>query len=222
MTFWVAGAVVGSSVIGGIASSQAAKTQARAADAATQLQRDMFERQLELGRPWQEAGVNALAKLQAGDVGGYMDPSYQFRLGEGMKALERTAAARGGLLSGSAMREAQRYGQGLASTEYATAYNRLAAMAGLGQTAAQQLGTAGMNAASNIGAGMGAAAQARASGYMGPANALTGGLQSYLNYSQGQQLLNRMPYYGQAAPISASTGYDVGGLPSDYLAYNPV
>jgi len=215
-------AILGSAVIGGLSSRSAAKTQARAADAATQLQRDMFERQLELGRPWQEAGVNALARMQAGDVGGYMDPSYQFRLGEGMKALERTAAARGGLLSGSAMREAQRYGQGLASTEYTNAYNRLASMANLGQTVSQQLGTAGMNAASNIGAGMGAAAQARASGYMGPANALTGGLQSYLNYSQGQQFLNRMPYYGQAAPISASTGYDVGNLPSDYLAYNPV
>jgi len=52
------------------------------------------------------------------------DPGYAFRLSEGMKALDRTAAARGGLLSGATLRGAQRYGSDLASQEYGNAYNR--------------------------------------------------------------------------------------------------
>ena len=93
MTFWVAGAVVGSSLIGANAANKASSTQAAAADQATQLQREMFNKQVELQEPWRQAGVNALAKMQSGDVMGYMDPSYQFRLGEGLKALDRQAAA---------------------------------------------------------------------------------------------------------------------------------
>jgi hypothetical protein len=52
------------------------------------------------------------------------DPGYAFRLSEGMKALDRTAASRGGLLSGATLKGAQQYGQGLASQEYQNAFNR--------------------------------------------------------------------------------------------------
>jgi hypothetical protein len=52
------------------------------------------------------------------------DPGYAFRLSEGMKALDRTAASRGGLLSGATLRGAQRYGSDLASQEYQNAFNR--------------------------------------------------------------------------------------------------
>jgi hypothetical protein len=108
MTFWVAGAIVGSSVIGGISANKAANTQVAAADRAAQLQQQQFDKNIELQAPWREAGVNALGKLQSGDVMGQMDPGYQFRLSEGMKALDRTAASRGGLLSGATLKGAQR------------------------------------------------------------------------------------------------------------------
>lgn len=52
------------------------------------------------------------------------DPSYQFRLSEGTKALQKSAAARGGLLGGGTLRALDRYSQGLASTEYQNAFNR--------------------------------------------------------------------------------------------------
>jgi hypothetical protein len=52
------------------------------------------------------------------------DPGYQFRLEQGMKALNAQSAAKGGLMSGGALKAAQRYGQGLASQEYGAAYNR--------------------------------------------------------------------------------------------------
>lgn len=192
MTFWVAGAVVGSSLIGANAANKASSTQAAAADQATQLQREMFNKQVELQQPWQQAGVNALAKLQSGDVMGYMEPSYQFRLGEGLKALDRQAAARGGLISGGALKAAQRYGQDFASQEFGNAYNRLAGLAGIGQTATNTIGNAGSNFASNAGNLMTSGAAARASGYVGGANALTGGLNQYLNYTQGNNMLNAL------------------------------
>jgi len=52
------------------------------------------------------------------------DPGYQFRLDEGAKAVQGSAAAQGGLLSGAAMKAMQRYGQVFGSNEYGNAYNR--------------------------------------------------------------------------------------------------
>ena len=222
MTFWVAGAVVGSSLIGANASSRAASTQAAAADRAAAGQERMFERQVELSEPWRKAGETALNKLVPlateytpfGMSQFQADPGYGFRMSEGMKALERGAAARGGLLSGATLKGIQRFGQDLASQEYQNAFNRyqaerqarlgpLQSLAGVGQTTTQQLGQAGMQAAQNIGETQMSGAAARASGYVGGANALTQGLGTYLNYSQGQNMLNAL----RAPTAAVPTGY---------------
>ena len=52
------------------------------------------------------------------------DPGYKFRLSEGMKALDATAASRGGLLSGNTVRGATDYNQASASQEYGNAFGR--------------------------------------------------------------------------------------------------
>jgi len=52
------------------------------------------------------------------------DPGYQFRLGEGQKAIDHSLAAQGGLLSGAAMKAASKYNQDFASNEYQNVYNR--------------------------------------------------------------------------------------------------
>jgi PPE-repeat protein len=116
-----------------------------------------------------------------------MDPGYAFRLSEGQKALERSAAARGGLLSGSMLKGAQRFGQEMGSQEYMNAFNRaqaqlgtrlgtLGSLYGAGQASAQQIaGQAGQMGA-NVGNLMTQAGQARASGYIGQANALANAL----------------------------------------------
>jgi hypothetical protein len=205
MTFWVAGATIASSLIGGSAARKAASTQASAADRAAELQREQFERQVELQAPFREAGVRALPELEAasrytpfGMQQFTADPGYGFRLAEGQKALDRQAAARGGLISGGALKAAQRYGQEMGSQEYTNAFNRyqterqarlnpLQSLAGVGQTSVAQLGAAGQAMATGVGEAGGQAAQARASGYMGGANALSQGLNQYLNYSQGQE-----------------------------------
>lgn len=216
MTFWVAGAVVGSSLIGANAASKASSTQAAAADQATQLQREMFNKQVELQEPWRQAGVNALAKMQSGNVMGYMDPSYSFRFGEGLKALDRTASARGGLISGSALKAAQRFGQDYASQEFGNAYNRLAALANVGQTSASNTGNAAGTFGANAGNLMTGAGAARASGYVGGANALTGGLNQYLNYTQNANMLNSLQNrnvapYAMSGDYSVSPNYTLGG-----------
>lgn len=90
------------------------------------------------------------------------DPGYAFRLSEGQKALDRSAAARGGLISGAALKAATRYGQDMGSQEYQNAFNRyqternaqlnpLQSLAGVGQTSTNTLGSAGQNYASNVG-----------------------------------------------------------------------
>lgn len=224
-------AIIGSSLFGASASSSAAKTQAAAADRAAELQREQFERQVELQAPFREAGVRALPELEAasrytpfGMQQFTADPGYGFRLAEGQKALDRQAAARGGLISGGALKAAQRYGQEMGSQEYTNAFNRyqterqarlnpLQSLAGMAQTSVGQLGQAGQAYATGAGEAMGAAAQARASGYMGGANALSQGLTSYMGYSQDQ---DRNALLQQA--ISRQTP-SVYGRPSDYSGY---
>jgi hypothetical protein len=206
MAAWmIPAAIIGSSLFGSSAASKAAREQAAAANRAAELQREQFERQVELQKPFREAGVRALPELEAasrytnfGMDQFTADPGYGFRLSEGQKALDRQAAARGGLISGGALKAAQRYGQEMGSQEYTNAFNRyqterqarlnpLQSLAGMAQTSVGQLGQAGQAMATGVGEAGAAAAQARASGYMGGANALSQGLTGYLNYSQGQQ-----------------------------------
>ena len=221
-------ATVGSALIGSRASRDAASQQQQAASQASDVQRDIFERQVELQAPFREAGLSGQNRLlellgiggdkNVADFGKYAtaefgadkfqaDPSYAFRMSEGMKALERSAAARGGLLSGATLKGIQRYGQDLASTEYQNAFNRFQAeragtlnpfqaLAGTAQSSAnvlgQQAGVLGQQLGSNIiGAG-----NAQAAGTIGSANAIASGVGQGINFYQNQQLLNRLPTYG--------------------------
>lgn len=198
----IATAIVSSAVIGGISAKSAADTQARSADAATAAQERMFAKQVKLQEPFRQVGVNALPELVAASkyepftmAKFQADPGYAFRLQEGMKALERSAAARGGLLSGATLKGVQEYGQGLASQEFTNAFNRyqaeraarlnpLQSLAGMSQTSANTLTNAAGQLGQNIGSNIMAGGAARASGYMGMANAASGGLSQYLAYQQ--------------------------------------
>jgi hypothetical protein len=202
---WGLVAVAGSTLVGAYGANKASKAQLQGAREGAAAEREMFERQVELQEPFRQVGVNALPDLVAASqydpftIDKFQaDPGYGFRLKEGIRALENSAAARGGLLSGNAMRGITRYGQGLASEEFDKAFNRyqagfasrlnpLQALAGVGQTSANTLtGAAGQLGASlsNLAVGAG---NARASGYAGTANALASGLGQGLNYYQGNQ-----------------------------------
>jgi hypothetical protein len=93
----------------------------------------------------QQQPGNALAAFQA-------DPGYQFRLGEGNKAIERAAASRGGMYSGATLKALQRFGQDHASNEFGNVFGRLSTVAGFGPAATNAIGSAGQNFANQAGA----------------------------------------------------------------------
>jgi hypothetical protein len=217
----IAAAIATSAAVGAYSARKGAKAQQQAADQSAEVQREIFQKQTELAEPFRQAGItsqNELMRLlgiggdaSAADYGmltrGYrpedlsMDPGYAFRLTEGQKALERSAAARGGLLSGSMLKGTQRFGQDLASQEYMNAFNRaqaqlgtrlgtLGSLYGAGQAATQQVAGQAGQYGENVGNLLMAGGAARASGYAGMGNALNQALGTYLNYQQGKQYLD--------------------------------
>lgn len=198
----LAAATIGGSVISGLFGKSGADTQAKAAQQAAQLQaqeqdkslafqQQEFAQQQANQAPYLKAGDSALASLsdllkpggqlmQAAPsftaptgVNEQNDPGYQFRLQQGQDALQKSAAAQGGLLTGGFARGLADYAQNDASNEYqntynralqtyqtnynafqqnqANLYNRYAGMAGVGQQAVGQIGSEGGQAAANVG-----------------------------------------------------------------------
>jgi len=139
-------------------------------DEANALLRQVYGDAFDQLAPYREGGTQAFTTLSqlAGPGGEFnrsftaqdleMDPGYQFRLAEGQKALERSAAARGSLQSGGTLKALTRYAQGVASDEYGKAFDRftkdradrftmLSSLAGVGLRATE----GGINAAENYG-----------------------------------------------------------------------
>lgn len=234
----------------------AADLQKQSSDQALQFQKDVWAQQQKNQQPWLEAGQGALTQLsdllkpggelQQGfdpnSVDVTKDPGYQFRLDQGQKALERSAAARGATGSGGTLKAITRYGQDYASNEYKDAYsrafntfnsnqanrfNRLASLAGVGQTATAQLGSEGTAAAGgvasnliNTGANLGniaqAAGNARASGYVGSANAINSGLGSAMNGIQNMYALSQLFKSQPQAPLpyeNPDISFATGSIP---------
>ena len=226
------------------ATEKAAESTGAASDRAAALQYQMFREQQAaqekalaeqraLQEPWRQAGVNALGRMQGGEFAQpaafkfgtsefQADPGYAFRLAEGQKALERNAAARGGLISGGALKAATGYGQEMGSQEFTRAreralsdystnvarsdvgYNRLAGLAGVGQTATGALG----QAAGQYGTAMGQAA--------GQYGTNVGNLYTQQGANQGNALLAgaqaRTSSYGDIAKLYGQTNPQWGNL----------
>jgi hypothetical protein len=150
------------------ATTEAANISAQGNREALALQQRMYDEGVARQQPWLQAGTGAINELAAGLAPGgkystpfsqtnwQQDPGYAFRLSEGQKALDRSAAARGGLISGGALKAAARYGQDMGSQEYQNAFNRyygernqmlnpLQSLAGVGQTSANTIGASGAN-----------------------------------------------------------------------------
>lgn len=190
MTFWVAGAAVvgtiGGAIISSKSASKAADQQAQGTSDAIAENRRQFDITQANQAPYLAAGKVALGQLAAeNDVpldqsAIQMDPGYQFGLRQGQQAIDRQTAAAGGRISGAALKAAAQYGTDYATTGYNAAYaranqartdrlNRLAALAGVGQTATQNVGalganTAGANSALMVAAGNNAGAATMAQG----------------------------------------------------------
>jgi len=240
----VTGITAGASIIGGgMAASgarDAANTQADAANRAALLQKQMFDEQQRMSAPYREAGVTGQNRLMellglGGNTGaaGYgkyaqdfgmsdfqADPGYAFRLSEGQKALDRQAAARGGLISGGALKAATRYGQDMGSQEYGNAYNRyqtnrtnqlapLGSLMSSGQAAAAGAAANAGQYGTNAGNLMVQGGQAQAAGQLGVGNTLNNALGTMASAYQNQQNFDK---------YLASQRGGGSGLPSYYSA----
>jgi hypothetical protein len=200
--------LAGSSLVGALGSAAAARAMSSANQGIGDVNYRIFQEQKALQEPWRQAGVEALNKLRSPEMQFtpfsadkfQADPGYAFRLSEGMKALDRTAAMRGGLLSGATFKGAQRYNQDLASQEFQNAYNRyntdynmklgpLQTLAGYGQGATNNLAGAtnayGANQAENI-ANRG---NIGASLYLNATDALARGASQYLRNESDNALI---------------------------------
>lgn len=179
-------AVAGATVVSGYMSSEAAsegadqmsnatrsaaELQKQTADEQVALQKQQYADQVARQAPWLQASQTALQRLQRGLTPGgefsanfqfnNQDPSYQFRLQQGQRAMDASAASTGNMFTGGQLKALQSYGQDQASQEYQNAYNRymntlgfntnsISNLAGVGQTVNSQLGGAGQNMAGNI------------------------------------------------------------------------
>jgi len=181
------------------------------------------------------------------------DPGYQFALNEGEKAVQAGASANGSLLTGGTLNAENEYAQGLANTTYnnvynralqtyntnyntwansqANQFNRLAALAGMGQTTAATLGSQGLTSAgqvantlTNTGAQLGQdymnAGAATASGYMGSGNAWAGGLSGAANSLSQMMMLQQLMNGGAGGkPNFNSSGYAATPSGTPYYGY---
>jgi hypothetical protein len=242
----IAGSAV-SSGLGARAAGKAADAQVASADKAAQLQKQAADESLAFQKqqyddaqkreaPYQAAGTAALSKLtdmpafQAPGSDFTTDPGYQFRLNEGNKAIERSAAARGSVANPATQKALDRFNQDAASSEYQNVYNRRfneynstlnqnQSLAGVGQTANTALNASGSNLADNAsniltttatrqGQDIQNAGAATASGYVGRANAINGGITGGLNnvgqiYTLSQLLKSKrqLPYGGYSGGV---------------------
>jgi hypothetical protein len=214
--------VTGASIYGSNKAANAQEQAAQGAQATSDRQFDISRSdtlaQLAQTRedqaPYREAGKSALAQIMAGvGTGGQFsgtfdanslakDPGYAFRLQEGEAGINRGAAASGMSGSGAVLKALARFNSGQASQEYgaafdrnSTTFNRLASLAGIGQTATNatqtagtaangQLNTLGTNYTGNTINNLGAMGEARASGYVATSNALGSGIKNLYNAYQ--------------------------------------
>jgi hypothetical protein len=233
-------ATIGGGLIAASGAKKAANVQAESAREAQAANERMLERQIGLQEPFRQGGLTAQDEIMkllgiGGDASaeGYgslakpfgmeqfeQDPGYAFRQAEGMKALERSAAARGLLQSGPTLKGIQRFGQESASQEYGNAFNRyqiernarlnpLQSLMGAGQSATNvmtgNVGQSSQNEQANL---MNAGA-ARASGYVGQANALSGALGSIGQAASSYPLLNaQVGYYNAMAKRPQQPSYN--------------
>lgn len=188
---WVATAIVGSAVVGGISSayaaSKASDAQVQAANTAAQTQLGMYNTTRGDLAPYRDIGNTASTELtgRLKDLTApiVMDqaalektPGYQFNLTQGLKAAQNSAAARGLGTSGAALKGASTFATGLADSTYqnqfnnavtnqTNAFNRLKSLVDVGENASAQTGTAGTAAATGAANAQIGAGNAQAAGY---------------------------------------------------------
>lgn len=154
---WIAVAIVGGNLIGGMlgadASQSAANTQAGAANNATAVEKGMYDQTQANVAPWLTAGQTSLQRLMAGTQPGgefattpynpftmdqfHQDPGYQFQKQEGENSITNAMSKSGGANSNN-LKGMMSFSQGLANTDYQQALNNYIQQFQLGNSSKQQ------------------------------------------------------------------------------------
>lgn len=167
-------AILGTGLLGAGASIFGSNQQASA-------QRDAANAAMNMTAPQRAAAEQSLAVLMPQIAQPFQaTPGYQFRMDEGVRAINNSARAQGLYGSGARARAIQRYGQGLAASEYGDYINRLLAAAGLGTAATQSSMTAAVPLLAGAGTAQGA-------GTVGAANAFGQSINNLVGVNQQQQ-----------------------------------
>lgn len=207
-----AGATLLGSSMQSDAASGAAGDQRAATEAGIAENRRQFDLTREDFAPYRASGQRALGQLEtdintpvsASDV--MSDPGYKFGMQQGQQALDRKIAAMGGRVSGAALKASARFGTDYASTGYNAAYqrrqdrlNRLASLAGVGQTATGSSAAAGANSTNAITGLLTSQGDASAASRIAQGNIWAGA---------GNQIAALYGRNGSRAPSPAAPGVD--------------
>lgn len=228
-------AILGGALLGAYGSSKQASAASSAADLQSQAtqnaaaqQRQMFDILNAQQEPYRQAGYGALTQIgqmlpglnkmpTAADLRAM--PGFEFGLDQGTGAAGQTMNVGGG---GSNVDLARRkfaidYATNVGLPQYMTQqsniYNRLASLAGIGQTAQGQTNALGQSTASNIGQlGIGGAS-ALGAGQIGAANAMAGGYQGLGNAATLAGLLRpQAGVSGTGGLMNLPTGFNDTGF----------
>ena len=223
---WIAGGVAASGLLGAgisaIGQSSAAGQQAKSQQAALQFQESVYNQNTARLQPWVSAGTNQLQALQTALPGLTAQfnptmaqlqntPGYQFALNQGLQATQNGQAASGLGNSGSALKGAEQYAQGLASTTYqqqfqnylsqnSQIYNMLSGVANTGENAAAQTGTLGINSATGVSNALTGLGNAQAAGIAGVGNTIGGAFGNMGAYGLLGAMLSKQLSGPAAAP----------------------
>jgi hypothetical protein len=183
------------SYLGYNASQNAAEAQMRSAQESNALQKYMFDQIRTDNLPALQArnnGISGYQNLLQNPSSVTSDPGYQFGLQQGVNAFDNSGAARGMRLSGAQAKGLTRFGNDYGQSQFDKSLNRYGNLAGLGQVGAGTIANAGQNYATNAGNNITGAGNAAASGYIGGANAISGGVNNFLRSWNEQNMLRQL------------------------------
>lgn len=183
----MAAGTIGGAMMSSSSAKAASEAQAKSAQNSLDFQRSVFSTLQQNAAPYMGVGKSAADTLSQiygwGGAGGASGPDsanalasftntpdYKFTFGQGVRALDMSAAANHTLNTGGMGRALTDYGQGAASTQYGNVIQRLISMMTLGANAGQGLGTAGVGLGSNVNTANSQLGQAQAGGIVGQAN----------------------------------------------------
>lgn len=258
-----------SGFLGSHAASSAANQQVAAETKALDFQNQVYGTQVANEQPYVDAGAQSIGSLMKGLQNGTygagsnpnfnggpaftaptaaqaaQTPGYQFTLQQGMRGVNASAAAKGGALSGGAVKAAQQYGAGLADSTYNNVFNRSlagyqtnfqdslatyqqnlakqqqefgqqSAVAQIGQQGISSINNTGTQAATNIGSIMGNIGNAQAAGTVGSANAWSSAIGGITGAANNSLALYKL---SQPTPgYSAAIGNGGAPIPSSVSA----